>query len=102
MLASGDFTVEASQRIAGQGSGNLLTSGSMTDSKRRIWLFVATTTTFFIVFMGIGLLLQVIFGDEITAGSIRGQVIMAVIATVLFVLLPRWWRRRSRRHQLTD
>ncbi len=56
---------------------------------------IAQAAIFFIVFVVLTVLIQMILGNALTAGVILGQVIMAAIATVLFMLFMRWYQRRS-------
>jgi multisubunit Na+/H+ antiporter MnhB subunit len=50
---------------------------------------------FFVVFLVIAVVLQLALGATFSAGLVLGQVIVAAIAAILFVLLMRWFKKRS-------
>ncbi len=49
---------------------------------------------FFIVFFILIIVVQTIFGTAISGSALLMQAIEAAVATVIFILLTRWYRKR--------
>ncbi len=67
----------------------------MANNQGRVSSPWAQGIVFFVVFLVIAVVLQLALGATFSAGLVIGQAVVAAIAAILFVLLMRWFKKRS-------